>query len=88
MAVKLRLKRMGSKKKPFYRVVVADSRAPRDGKVIDQVGYYNPLDGDVKLNDEAVIDWLKKGAQPTDTARNLLSKTGIMTKFHEEKRGK
>ena len=87
MAVKIRLKRMGAKGRPFYRVVVADSRTSRNGKVIDQVGYYNPLDGDFKLNDEAVIDCLKKGAQPTDTARNLLSKTGIMTKFHEEKRG-
>ncbi len=87
MAVKIRLKRMGAKGKPFYRVVVADSRTARDGKVIDQVGYYNPLNGETKLSDEKVIDWLKKGAQPTDTARNLLSKSGIMTKFHEEKRG-
>ena len=87
MAVKIRLKRMGAKGRSFYRVVVADSRTSRNGKVIDQVGYYNPLDGDVKLNNEAIIDWLKKGAQPTDTARNLLSKSGIMTKFHEEKRG-
>ena len=88
MAVKIRLKRMGAKGRPFYRVVIADSRVARDGKVIDQVGYYNPLVGEVKLNEEAIIDWLKKGAQPTDTARNLLSKQGIMTKFHEEKRGK
>ena len=87
MAVKIRLKRMGAKGRPFYRVVIADSRTSRDGKVIDQVGYYNPLDGEIKLNDEQVIDWLKKGAQPTDTAKNLLSKAGIMTKFHEEKRG-
>ena len=88
MAVKIRLKRMGAKGRPFYRVVIADSRVARDGKVIDQVGYYNPLDGEIKLNDEQVIDWLKKGAQPTDTAKNLLSKSGIMTKFHNEKRGK
>ena len=88
MALKIRLTRLGDKKAPFYRVVVADSRTARDGKVIDQVGYYNPLDGEVKLNDEAVIDWLNKGAQPTDTAKNLLSKAGIMTKFHNEKRGK
>ena len=87
MAVKIRLKRMGAKGRPFYRVVVADSRVARDGKVIDQVGYYNPLNAEVKLNEDAIIDWLKKGAQPTDTARNLLSKSGIMTKFHEEKRG-
>ena len=88
MAVKIRLKRMGAKGRPFYRVVIADSRVARDGKVIDQVGYYNPLNAEVKLNEEAIIDWLKKGATPTDTARNLLSKQGIMTKFHEEKRGK
>ena len=88
MAVKIRLKRMGAKGRPFYRVVVADSRTARDGKVIDQVGYYNPLNEEIKLNDEAIIDWLKKGAQPTDTAKNLLSKSGIMTKFHNEKRGK
>ena len=88
MAVKIRLKRMGAKGRPFYRVVIADSRVARDGKVIDQVGYYNPLNSEIKLNEEAIIDWLKKGAQPTDTARNLLSKQGIMTKYHEEKRGK
>ena len=88
MAVKIRLKRMGAKGRPFYRVVVADSRTARDGKVIDQVGYYNPLNEEIKLNDEAIIDWLKKGAQPTDTAKNLLSKSGIMTKLHNEKRGK
>ncbi len=82
MAVKIRLKRMGAKGKPFYRVVVADSRVARDGKVIDQVGYYNPLNGEVKLNDESIIDWLKKGAQPTTTAKNLLSKQGILAKFH------
>ena len=88
MAVKLRLKRMGSKKKPFYRVVVADSRAPRDGKVIDQVGTYNPLNGEVSFKEESVLDWLSKGAQPTDTVRSLLSNQGIMKKFHESKGNK
>ena len=87
MAVKIRLKRMGAKKRPFYRVVVADSRTSRNGKVIDSIGYYNPLDGEIKINTEEAIDWLKKGAIPTDTAKNVLSKSGIMTKFHEEKRG-
>ena len=82
MAVKIRLKRMGAKGRPFYRVVVADSRTARDGKVIDQVGYYNPLTGEIKVEDEKAIDWLKKGAQPTDTAKNILSKSGVMTKFH------
>ncbi len=88
MAVKLRLKRMGSKKKPFYRVVVADSRAPRDGKVIDQVGTYNPLNGEVNFKEESVLDWLSKGALPTDTVRSLLSNKGIMKKFHESKGNK
>ncbi len=88
MAVKIRLKRMGAKKRPFYRVVVADSRSPRDGKVIDTVGYYNPLNGEIKVEEEAAMKWLNNGAIPTDTARDVLSKSGIMTKFHEEKRGK
>lgn len=88
MAVKLRLKRMGSKKKPFYRVVVADSRAPRDGKVIDEVGTYNPLNGEVTFKEEPTLDWLSKGAQPTDTVRALLSNKGILKKFHESKGNK
>lgn len=88
MAVKLRLKRMGSKKKPFYRVVVADSRAPRDGKVIDQVGTYNPLNGETTFKEESVLEWLHNGAQPTDTVRSLLSNQGIMKKFHESKGNK
>lgn len=88
MAVKIRLKRMGAKKRPFYRVVVADSRSPRDGKVIDTVGYYNPLNGEIKVEEETAMKWLNNGAIPTDTARDVLSKSGIMTKFHEEKRGK
>lgn len=85
MAVKLRLKRMGSKKKPFYRVVAADSRAPRDGKAIDEVGTYNPLNGEVTLKEEKVMDWLSKGAIPTDTVRSLLSNKGVLKKFHESK---
>ncbi|MBU3851731.1 MAG: 30S ribosomal protein S16 [Candidatus Paralactobacillus gallistercoris] len=85
MAVKIRLRRMGSKRKPFYRVVVADSRAPRDGRFIAEVGYYNPLTDPVQVNlkDEEILDWLQKGAQPSDTVRNLLSKEGIMKKYHE-----
>lgn len=87
MAVKLRLKRMGSKQKPFYRVVAADSRVKRDGKVIDEVGYYNPITepATVKIDEEKALTWLKNGAQPTDTVRDLLSKQGIMKKFHESK---
>ena len=88
MAVKIRLKRMGAKKRPFYRVVIADSRSPRDGKVIDTIGYYNPLDGNIKIEEQLAMNWLKNGATPTDTAKDILSKAGIMTKFHEEKRGK
>lgn len=87
MAVKIRMKRMGSKLKPFYRVVVADSRAPRDGRFIEEVGYYNPIKEpiELKLNEDAIMDWLKKGAQPSDTVRNLLQKQGVMKKFHEYK---
>ena len=87
MSVKIRLKRMGSKKRPFYRVVVADSRSPRDGRFIETVGTYNPLvePAEVKLNEELVLSWLNNGAQPSDTVKNLLSNAGIMKKFHEAK---
>ena len=87
MAVKLRLKRMGAKKKPFYRVVAADSRTKRDGITIEDIGYYNPVTepATVKIDEEKALAWLSKGAQPTDTVRDLLSKEGIMKKFHESK---
>ncbi|MEJ6400595.1 30S ribosomal protein S16 [Nicoliella lavandulae] len=87
MSVKIRLRRMGSKKRPFYRVVVADSRSPRDGRFIQIVGTYNPLvkPSEVKLEEDDIMDWLGKGAQPSDTVRNLLSNAGIMKKFHESK---
>ena len=87
MAVKLRLKRMGAKKKPFYRVVAADSRTKRDGITIEDIGYYNPVTepATVKIDEEKALAWLLKGAQPTDTVRDLLSKYGIMKKFHESK---
>jgi len=73
MAVKIRLKRMGSKKKPFYRIVVADSRAPRDGKFIEEIGYYNPLteSKEIKVDAEKVNTWIKNGAKPTDTVNRL-----------------
>ncbi len=79
MAVKIRLTRMGSKKKPFYRVVVADSRAPRDGKFIEQIGYYNPLleTEQVKLDVEKANKWLNNGAQPTETVKALFKKNGV-----------
>ena len=90
MAVKLRLKRMGAKKRPFYRIVAADSRTKRDGIVIDEIGTYNPITEPalIKVDEEKAIKWLSNGAMPTDTVKNLLSKTGVMKKFHEQKRGK
>ena len=78
MAVKIRLKRMGRKKDPFYRMVVADERAPRDGRYIEELGYYNPLTKEMKLDNEKAKDWIGKGAQPTDTARALLKKSGAI----------
>lgn len=87
MAVKIRLKRMGAKKVPFYRLVVADSRSPRDGRFIEEIGYYNPVSqpAQVKIDEEKALKWLKNGAQPSDTVRSLLSRAGIMKRFHEEK---
>lgn len=90
MAVKIRLKRMGAKKAPFYRIVVADSRSPRDGKIIEQVGTYNPLiePAEVKVDSDLTIKWLQNGAIPTDTVKNLLSKAGVMEKYHNMRQGK
>ena len=87
MAVKLRLKRMGAKKQPFYRIVAADSRAKRDGRFIEVVGTYNPLTdpAEIKIDEEVAMKWLRNGAVPTDTVRNLFSEAGIMKKFAEEK---
>ena len=80
MAVKMRLTRMGAKKAPFYRVIVADSRSPRDGRFIDEVGTYNPLTNpsEIKIDAEKAKTWLKNGAQPTETVKALLKKTGIV----------
>ncbi len=80
MAVKIRLKRMGAKKAPFYRVVVADSRYPRDGRFIEEVGYYNPLTDPVTVNIDAdkAKKWIENGAQPTETVKTLLKKNGIL----------
>ncbi|GAA0495432.1 30S ribosomal protein S16 [Salinibacillus aidingensis] len=87
MAVKIRLRRMGSKRNPYYRVVVADSRSPRDGRFIEQIGTYNPVvePAKVDLDEEKALDWMQKGAKPSDTVRNLFSEQGIMKKFHEAK---
>ena len=78
--VKIRLKRMGMKKKPFYRVVVADERASRDGRFVDEIGYYNPVSNPVelKIDVEKAQTWMKNGAQPTETVRALLKKTGAI----------
>ena len=75
MSVKIRLKRIGAKKAPFYRVVVADSRYPRDGRFIEELGYYNPAD--IKIDPEKAKKWIANGAQPTETVRSLLKKAGI-----------
>jgi small subunit ribosomal protein S16 len=90
VAVKIRLKRMGAKKVPFYRVVVSDSRSPRDGRFIEEIGTYNPVTQPAQINidEEKAIKWLQNGAQPSDTVRNLFSKTGILKKVHEMKAGK
>ena len=87
MAVKIRMKRMGAKKRPFYRLVVADSRSPRDGRFIEEIGYYNPISDPVelKINEERAIKWLKDGAQPTDTVKDLFKKNGVYDKMEESK---
>ena len=84
MPVKIRLSRQGRKKLPFYHIVVADSRAPRDGRFIERVGSYNPITNPatIELNFERALDWLQKGAQPTDTCRAILSYKGVMIKKH------
>ena len=78
--VKIRLKRMGMKKEPFYRVVVSDSRTPRDGRFIEEIGYYNPLTepADIKIDAEKAKKWISNGAQPTDTVKALLKKSGLL----------
>ena len=88
MAVKLRLKRGGSKQRPFYRIVAADSRFPRDGRFIDSIGTYNPIPAEYEVNidEEKAMYWLSNGAQPTDTVRSLLSEKGIMAKYAESKK--
>lgn len=88
--VKIRLNRMGAKRQPFYRIVVADSRSPRDGRFIEIVGNYDPTKNPavVNIDEEKVISWIQNGAQPTDTVRSLLSKQGIMKKIHEERKAK
>lgn len=88
MAVKIRLKRMGAKKKPFYRIVVADSRAPRDGKFIEEIGYYNPVSEPkvISINEEKALKWLGEGAKATDTVNKLFKDNGVNEKFEASKK--
>lgn len=85
MAVKIRLKRMGAKKTPFYRIVVADSRSPRDGRFIEEIGYYNPLTEPktIKVDSEKAEKWLKNGAKPTETVEKLFKNSGLYNKAEE-----
>jgi small subunit ribosomal protein S16 len=78
---------MGAKKDPFYRLVVADARSPRDGRFIAEIGYYNPTatPSVIKVEEEQALEWLARGAQPSETARRLLARAGVMQKFHESK---
>lgn len=87
MAVKIRLKRMGSKKRPFYRVVVADSRKPVSGGIIDTVGTYNPISEpkQVEIDNELALKWMRDGAKPSDSVRKLFSDRGLMEQMHNEK---
>jgi len=90
MAVKIRLTRMGAKKRPTYRIVATDSRSPRDGKYLELIGFYNPLTNpaEVKINEEVALKWINNGAVLTDTVRDIFSKAGIMKKLHEERKNK
>ncbi len=88
--VKIRLKRMGARKQAFYRIVVSDVNTKRDGKAIDEIGFYDAVKNPavVKIDEEKALKWLSEGAQPTDTVRDLLSKEGVMAKFHDAKYNK
>ena len=87
MAVKIRLKRMGKKKTPSYRVVVADARSPRDGRIIENLGWYNPLvePSIIKVDEEKVLHWLRNGAQPTESVAQLLKRIGVLDRFEQSK---
>src|SRR5438067_11249439 len=87
MAVKIRLKRMGKKKAPSYRVVVADARSPRDGRIIEKLGWYNPLvePSVIKVDEEKVLRWLSNGAQPTESVEMLLKRIGVLDRFERSK---
>ncbi len=86
MSTKIRLRRMGAKKAPFYRIVVTDSRSPRDGRFIEEIGYYNPLQDPavLKIDEEKALKWMRNGVQLSDTAKRLFREAGIMKKYSEE----
>jgi small subunit ribosomal protein S16 len=88
MAVRIRLRRMGAKKRPYYRVVVADVRSPRDGRFLEAIGKYHPLEDPsvMEVDEERALDWLRKGAQPSEAVRNILAKLGIWERFEAEKK--
>lgn len=83
MATKIRLKRLGAKKAPFYRIVVADSRAPRDGRFIEEIGYFNPVSepNEIKIDEEKALKWLSTGAQPSETVKSLFKKSGVWKQY-------
>ena len=87
MAVRIRLRRLGAKKRPFYRVVVADQRSPRDGRFIEAIGKYHPLEDPslIEIDEERALEWLKKGAQPSEAVQTLMTKVGIWEKFEAER---
>ncbi len=87
MSVKIRLKRVGKKKAPSYRVVIADSRSPRDGRIIENIGWYNPMvePSAIHIDEEKALGWLKNGAQPTESVESLLKRTGILGRFEQAK---
>ena len=90
MAVKIRLTRMGAKKRPSYRIVATDTRSPRDGKYLELIGFYNPLSSpaEIKIDEELAMKWINNGAILTDTVKDLFKKAGIMKKIHEERKNK
>lgn len=88
MAVKIRLTRMGAKQRPSYRIVASDSRVKRDGKYLELIGTYDPISKQTRIDEEIAMKWLERGAQPSDTVRNLLSKAGVIKKFADKKQGK
>jgi small subunit ribosomal protein S16 len=90
MSVRIRLRRLGAKKRPFYRVVVADQRSPRDGRFIENIGKYHPMDDPslIEIDEERALHWLDEGAQPSESVQRLMEKVGIWEKFEAEKKGK